>query len=1031
MADPRQSEISRLELLFAAHPEGRVFTHLAEAYRRAGEPERARVLLETGLARHADYASAHVVHGRVLLDLGREEEAEAAFRRVLGLDPENLVALRALGDLARRAGRAAEALSYYEQVRRRDPANPEVEEVVAALAAAAGAAAPVEAVAEVGVMVEAGAEDGDAAEAAGDRDGAGPAEAVVAGSETELPVAAAHEEEPAGVAAGHGAPAAGDPEPADDQPAPEAMDSQTTAAGDTAAPAAVDEVPAAQDEPGASPVWGDPTMAPAWEEPGAPPAWDEPAPLIAPEEPEVPPPPQESEDPAEPNPPEEATAAAASEPAAATAGQEPAEPDEARAPAASLAPSEPAAAAPATPTQDAVPADETALLGGEMVTETLADLYLSQGLAERAATLYRQLLVMRPGDPRLLARLEQALAAPPPQNGQPSGARAEGPGPEPTADATGGAVSVTEPAVASQSDEDAGAAAPDATDVAAPDAADAELAHLAEVEAAWTGADAAGGTESVSPYTWQEEAGSAERDRPAEPTILSYFERLMDWEPSEPSPAPADPPAARPATPIDEFDSLFTPAAPAEALPRETPTAPPQEAGPGPTAVAEAPEPTAASGTLVGLADLLVGLLEYKDPALPGGSSLIRQVATAIGRELGMADPPLRSLALAAVLQGIGRLALRQRPGEEDDATAEANARALEVTLELLDGLDLPAGVRDAVAHTNHRWDGADGAQPAGTAIPLPARILAVARDFAALLAPSTVEHSRRVGAALDELRREAGRRYDPAVINVLVRLVGSQARVGFGLRHHVILVHRRSPTAAVLAARLRSSGYLPEAVDDVARAWERLSTAPADALLLADDVTETDVPRFLTRLREDPRLGGIPVIVAGAGALDRRIELLNAGADICFPADVSFNELRATLTALLRRATRPGAAAEAARKAVEHARRYALQGDLVDFPLTWLLDILAFDGRTAVISVGTPDDEGTVHVERGVPRHAETRSRYGEAALRAMLRWRHGSFSVHLDAPPVPHTIHRSVMELLVADGLAQDGEPGSPARD
>ena len=61
MADPRQSEISRLELLFAAHPEGRVFTHLAEAYRRAGEPERARVLLETGLARHADYADLSLV----------------------------------------------------------------------------------------------------------------------------------------------------------------------------------------------------------------------------------------------------------------------------------------------------------------------------------------------------------------------------------------------------------------------------------------------------------------------------------------------------------------------------------------------------------------------------------------------------------------------------------------------------------------------------------------------------------------------------------------------------------------------------------------------------------------------------------------------------------------------------------------------------------------------------------------------------------------------------------------------------------
>ena len=995
MADSRQSEIARLELLFAAHPEGRVFTHLAEAYRRAGELERARTLLEAGLERHADYASAHVVHGRVLLDLGLEAEAEAAFRRVLGLDPENLVALRALGDLARRAGRAAEALGYYEQVRRRDPTNPEVEAVVAALAAEAGeaGAAAVEAAADVGVLVEV--------------DGLEPA-----GAEPALEV-----EEVA------------------------------------------DESPAAVDDPGASPVWSDPTAAPAWEEPGAPPAWNEPAPLIAPEEPE-PPPPADSEDTSEPDEPEAATASAPSEPVAVASGVEVGEsaadavgpeafesvvvdgvqdatepvavnggPD-----AAEPAPipeghdvTEPVAAndgaestAPAAAALDPVPVDETALLGGEMVTETLADLYLSQGLAERAATLYRQLLIMRPGDPRLLDRLEQALAAAAmPQNGQHAKAREEGPRPEQPTDAADAAASDAGPVVAAQTEG--------ADDE--PTAAIFELDRLAEVEAAWTGGEAAG-TESISPYTWQEEAGPAASHRPAEPTIRAYFQRLMDWEPSEGALLPAGSPGAPPATPIDEFDALFTPAAYAEPLPHAAPAAEPRPE-PRPGVVAEAPEPAAASGTLVGLADLLVGLLEYQDPGTPGGSGLVRQVATAIGRELGMADPPLRTLALAAVLQGIGRLALRRRPGADAGSATEPDARALAVTLDLLDGLDLPTGVRDAIAHVNHCWDGTDGAVPAGAAIPLSARILAVARDFAALLAPSAVEHSRRVEAALDQLRREAGRRYDPTVVNVLVRLVGSQARIGFGLRHHVIIVHRHSPTAAVLAARLRSSGYLPEAVDDVARAWERLSAVPADALLLADDVGEADIPHFLTRLREDRRLGGIPVVVAGADALERRIELLNAGADVCFPADVSFNELRATLTALLRRAARPGAAAEAVRNVAEHARRYALQGDLVDFPLTWLLDILAFDGRTAVISVAAPDDEGTVYVERGAPRHAETRSRYGEDALRAMLQWRYGSFSVHLDAPTVPQTIHHTVMELLVADGLAQDGGDGSPARD
>jgi hypothetical protein len=490
-----------------------------------------------------------------------------------------------------------------------------------------------------------------------------------------------------------------------------------------------------------------------------------------------------------------------------------------------------------------------------------------------------------------------------------------------------------------------------------------------------------------------------------------------------PAETAAAPVAPEPAGPVDEFDALFTPAASAKpaAAPGVASAEPRLVDAALPTAV---PEPTTASGALVDVADLLIGLLEYQDPSGPGASSLVRQVTTAIGRELGMADPALRSLALAAVLQGLGRLTLRQRSAEQGGATdvKPDAARSLEATLALLDSLELPPGVRDALRYAHHRWDGADGAEPSGAALPLPARILAVARDFAALLAPSAVAHARRVSAALDEMKQEAGRRYDPAVVAVLVRLVGSQARVGFGLRHHLLIVHRHSPTAMVLAARLRSSGYLPEPVDGVAQAWDRLEAVAVDALVVADDAAEGDVAHFLARLREDARLGGIPALIVGADALERRIELLGAGADVCFPSDVSFGELRATLSALLRRAARPGAAAAAARIAAERARRYALHGDLADFPLSWLLDVLAFDGRTAVISISTADDEGFVHVEHGAARHAETRSRYGEAALRHMLRWRRGTFSVDLDAPPVPQTIHRPLMELLVADGLTPD---------
>ncbi|MFO7262371.1 MAG: tetratricopeptide repeat protein, partial [bacterium] len=255
MADPRGAEIAKLEALFAANPNGRVFAHLAEAYRRAGELERARALLEAGLERHADYASAHVVHGRVLLDLGREAEAEAAFRRVLGLDPENLVALRALGDLARRAGRAAEALGYYEQLQSRDPSSEELEAIIAELRAVV-AAQPAGG-GEWGPAVG----GGDAEPAAGFASGfdgawsdvAGGAEASVEGSAASAAEAADRSEEPA--ASGFEVTAASEPEEPDVfgvEPATEPGD--WAAAAEDSGPSAVPEAGALADPADAAPV---------------------------------------------------------------------------------------------------------------------------------------------------------------------------------------------------------------------------------------------------------------------------------------------------------------------------------------------------------------------------------------------------------------------------------------------------------------------------------------------------------------------------------------------------------------------------------------------------------------------------------------------------------------------------------------------------------------------------------------------------------------------------------------------------------
>src|SRR5690606_17870291 len=99
------SEIAKLESRWRENPQGLTFAPLAEAYRKMREIPRALEILAEGLGRHPDYIPASIVLGRCQLDLGDDVQAESAFSHVLELDDDNVIALKALSEIAERQGR--------------------------------------------------------------------------------------------------------------------------------------------------------------------------------------------------------------------------------------------------------------------------------------------------------------------------------------------------------------------------------------------------------------------------------------------------------------------------------------------------------------------------------------------------------------------------------------------------------------------------------------------------------------------------------------------------------------------------------------------------------------------------------------------------------------------------------------------------------------------------------------------------------------------------------------------------------------
>ncbi len=122
------SEIEKLEARYRENPKGRNFAPLADAYRKAALIDNAIELCQAGLQLHPDYVSGHIVLGRCLVDKKDDSGAEGVFQRVLDLDPENILALRVLAEIAERNERFAAAAEWLNRLLLADPMNGEAAE---------------------------------------------------------------------------------------------------------------------------------------------------------------------------------------------------------------------------------------------------------------------------------------------------------------------------------------------------------------------------------------------------------------------------------------------------------------------------------------------------------------------------------------------------------------------------------------------------------------------------------------------------------------------------------------------------------------------------------------------------------------------------------------------------------------------------------------------------------------------------------------------------------------------------------------
>src|SRR4051812_6967889 len=115
-------------------PASIAFAQLAEELRRGGGFEESVQTCRAGLGIHPGYLSARVTLGRALIELNQLADAQTELELVLKSAPENLAALRGLGEIHQRNGNLAAALVQYRTALALARNDPDLQETVAQLA---------------------------------------------------------------------------------------------------------------------------------------------------------------------------------------------------------------------------------------------------------------------------------------------------------------------------------------------------------------------------------------------------------------------------------------------------------------------------------------------------------------------------------------------------------------------------------------------------------------------------------------------------------------------------------------------------------------------------------------------------------------------------------------------------------------------------------------------------------------------------------------------------------------------------------
>jgi putative nucleotidyltransferase with HDIG domain len=173
----------------------------------------------------------------------------------------------------------------------------------------------------------------------------------------------------------------------------------------------------------------------------------------------------------------------------------------------------------------------------------------------------------------------------------------------------------------------------------------------------------------------------------------------------------------------------------------------------------------------------LAEIVDHRDPTTYHHSERVSVNATRLAQALGLPSEQIELIEQAAAVHDLGKIGVPDRvllkPGPLTVDEQETMRQHTALGSEILTRFELFRPGAEIVRHHHERWDGRGyPAGLAGDAIPLGARVVAVADAFDAMTSTRPYREALSVSEALRRIADGSGSQWDPRIVRIFLELM-------------------------------------------------------------------------------------------------------------------------------------------------------------------------------------------------------------------------------------------------------------------